>query len=113
MDPTHTTTTIDGIIMLQHMRDAVEVANALDDAGFETEIRHDMIDDYSDACFLAVWRHVDIDTQVLTVIQALQSPVAKAFWKEVEAIIGPFDGILDDVGFGDGAYGRKVSRVRH
>jgi hypothetical protein len=79
---------IDGTVCFQHMRDALAAAIVLTEAGFDTEIDWDAIDDYSDAAFMKVARYADdTDTAV------------KAFWAQVQALVDPFDGDLDDVGF--------------
>jgi hypothetical protein len=98
---------IDGIICFQHMRDAYDAAIALENAGFEIEIQHDeAIDPYSDAAFMSVWRYVDIDADAFEAPpKGYGSPVAiaavDAFWKEVQAIVDPFNGDLDNAGFGE------------
>jgi hypothetical protein len=51
---------------------------------------------HSDAGFMAVWRYVDINAD---------SPNADAvvdrLWEEVQALVEPFDGLLDNFGFGE------------
>jgi hypothetical protein len=71
------------------MRDALDAAIVLDDAGFESEILWEAIDDYSDAGFMKVARNVDCDTD-----SALD-----AFHDQVEALVCPLGGMLDEWGF--------------
>jgi hypothetical protein len=89
---------ISGIITFQHMRDALSAADVLEEAGFDTEILWEAIDDYSDAGFMKVARYADCEAPDDDV---LNNPALDAFWKQVEALIDPFDGLLDEVGFGD------------
>jgi hypothetical protein len=53
---------IDGTVCFQHMRDALNAATMLDDAGFDVEILWERIDDYSDAGFMKVERYAHCDT---------------------------------------------------
>jgi hypothetical protein len=87
-------TTIDGLVTFQHLRDAFDAATALEEHGYEAEIQYEMIDDYSDAGFMAVWRRVGIDAG-----SPNAGAATDAFWKEVQAIVAPFHGWLDCVGF--------------
>jgi hypothetical protein len=92
---------IDGTVCFQHMRDAFDAAIVLAEAGFDTEIDWDAIDDYSDAAFMKVARYADATT----------AAVEDAFWAQVQALVDPFEGDLDDVGFtvmeaGDAISGR-------
>jgi hypothetical protein len=86
---TMTTKQIDGIVCFQHMRDALDAAIALNEAGFDTEILWEAIDDYSDAGFMKVARYADCDTDT----------ALDAFHDQVEALVDPFDGWLDEWGF--------------
>jgi hypothetical protein len=91
---------IEGIICFQHMPDALDAAIALTEAGFETEIDHEMIDLYSNAGFLRVWCYVDG--------MAARAAAEEAFWTQVQAIAEPFDGLLDDAGFSDARAPEKL-----
>jgi hypothetical protein len=90
-----------GIICFQHMRDALNAADVLAEAGFDTEILWEAIDDYSDAGFMKVTRYADtaaLDDDVL------DDPALDAFRDRVDALVGPFDGLLDECGFGDWSF---------
>ena len=95
------TVRIEGIICLQHMRDAFDAAIALDEAGFEAEIIWEAIDDDSDAGFMKVARDVECDADTST-MEGFWSPAAAAamdaFHAQVEALVDPFDGRLDEWG---------------
>jgi Regulator of ribonuclease activity B len=80
---------IDGTVCFQHMRDALDAATVLNDAGFDVEILWERIDDYSDAGFMKVERYAHCDTDA----------AADAFYDQVQALVDPFDGQLDDWGF--------------
>jgi hypothetical protein len=82
-------TRIYGIVCFQHMRDALNAAIALNEAGFDTEILWEAIDDDSDAGFMKVTRNTDCDTDT----------ALDAFHDQVEALVDPFDGWLDEHGF--------------
>ena len=84
------TVRIDGIICFQHMRDALNAAIVLDEAGFEAEIIWEAIDDYSDAGFLKVARNVKCNAE--------EEALVDAFHTHVEALVDPFDGRLDEWG---------------
>ena len=73
------------IVCFQHMRDALDAAVVLEEAGFDTEILWEAIDDESDAGFMKVTRYADttLDT----------------FHAQVEALVDPFDGLPDEHGF--------------
>jgi hypothetical protein len=78
------------------MRDALDAAIVLDDAGFESEILWEAIDDYSDAGFMKVARDVTCEADVTTMAAV---PVLDAFWDQVEALIGPFEGHVEECAF--------------
>jgi hypothetical protein len=79
-----------GMITFQNMNDAVKAMDALEDAGYDLNIRHDLIDDYSGAVFVEAWRHIasDADEWVAT----------SAALDELNDIVDPFRGLADDVG---------------
>jgi hypothetical protein len=51
-----------GMFCFQNMDDAARAMDALEDAGYEFNIRHDAIDVYSAAVFMEAWRYVAPDT---------------------------------------------------
>jgi regulator of ribonuclease activity B len=87
---------IDGVICFQHMREALDAAIALNEAGFEAEILWEAIDDYSDAAFMKVARDVVCDADVTTMAA---HPALDAFHDQVEALVDPFSGWLEEWGF--------------
>jgi hypothetical protein len=46
------------MVIFQTRRDAERAADALDEAGYELNIREDIVDPYSAATFMEAWRHV-------------------------------------------------------
>jgi hypothetical protein len=55
------------------------------------------MDIYSGAAFMRVECEVEVERDA----KAMEAAV-DAFWERVEAIVDPFDGDFDDVGFTDG-----------
>ena len=65
-------------------------SGALEDAGYEFNIRHDAIDVYSAAVFMEAWRYVPPDTN--------EDAASSAVLDELNTIVDPFHGNADDVG---------------
>jgi hypothetical protein len=98
-----------GMLCFQNMDDAARAMDALEDAGYEFNIRHDAIDIYSAAVFMEAWRYVAHDTD--------ESAATSAVLYELTDIVDPFNGVADDVGvFAEGEphdYGTVSIVQRH
>jgi hypothetical protein len=79
-----------GILCFQNMDDAVRAMDSLEDAGYELNIRHDLVDVYSAAVFMEAWRYVASDADDWVAISAIHD--------ELSDIVDPFRGLADDVG---------------
>jgi hypothetical protein len=72
-----------GIVLFPNMADAEKAMDALEDAGYEFNIRNDLV-------FIEAWRYVASDTDELA--QSRQSTMNST------TSVDPFDGLADDVG---------------
>jgi hypothetical protein len=79
-----------GMLCFQNMDDAAKAMDALEDAGYGFNTRHDLVDAYSAAVFVEAWRYVAPDTD--------ESAATSAVHDELTAIVDPFIGTADDVG---------------
>jgi hypothetical protein len=79
-----------GMLCFQNIDDAAKAMDALEDAGYEFNIRHDLVDLYSAAVFMEAWRYVAPDTDEWAAISAVHD--------ELDDIVDPFIGTADDVG---------------
>jgi len=96
-DNTNNMKRIMGIITFQNMDGAQKAMDALEDAGFDLNIRHDCIDDYTGAVFVEAWRYVAANTDKAV------DEASSAILDELNHIVDPFHGLADDVGvFPDG-----------
>jgi hypothetical protein len=88
---------IGGEVYFQHMKDIFDAAVVLEEAGFDTEIIWQDIDDDSDSGSMKVTRYVDTDTAPDNAV--LGHPALKAFYNQVSALVDPFGGELMEWGF--------------
>jgi hypothetical protein len=79
-----------GILIFQNMNDALKAMDVVEDAGYELNIRHDIVDKYSAAVFVEAWCYVASDTDELVAISAIHD--------ELDHLVDPFHGLADDVG---------------
>jgi hypothetical protein len=79
-----------GMLCFQNMDDAARAMDALEDAGYEFNIRHDAVDIYGAAVFVEAWRYVASDTDEWAAISAIHD--------ELDHLVDPFTGLADDVG---------------
>ena len=97
------------MLCFQNMDDAARTMDALEDAGYELNIRHDLVDEYSAAVFMEAWRYVAPDTD--------EQAATSAILDELNDIVDPFTGTADDVGvFAEGEphdYGTVSIVQRH
>jgi hypothetical protein len=97
-----------GMVIFDNMNDAERAMDALEDAGFEFKIRHDMEDGYA-TVFMEAWRHVasDVDDDAAT----------STVMRELCNIVDPLVGLADEVAvFAEGEphdYGTWTFRVMH
>jgi hypothetical protein len=79
-----------GILIFQNMNDALKAMDVVEDAGYELNIHHDLVDVYSAAVFVEAWRYVASDTDEWAAISAIHD--------ELDHLVDPFTGLADDVG---------------
>jgi hypothetical protein len=79
-----------GILIFQNMDDALKAMDVVEDAGYELNIRHDLVDVYCAAVFVEAWRYVASDTDEWAAISAIHD--------ELDHLVDPFTGLADDVG---------------
>jgi hypothetical protein len=79
-----------GIVLFDSMADAERGVDALEAAGYELNIRHDLVDLYSSTVFMEAWRYVAPNTD--------EGAATSAVLDELNDIVDPFRGLADDVG---------------
>jgi hypothetical protein len=83
------------MLIFQSRRDAGRAADALDEAGYESNIREDIVDVYSGATFMEAWRHVAGD----------KCAACAAVLDDLNVIVRPFEGTADEAGvFAEGEH---------
>ena len=83
------------MVIFQTRRDAERAADALDEAGYELNIREDIVDPYSAATFMEAWRHVAGD----------ECAACDAVLDELNVIVHPFGATADEAGvFAEGKH---------
>lgn len=83
------------MVIFQTRRDAERAADALAEAGYELNIREDIVDVYSAATFMEAWRYVAGD----------ECAACAAVLDELNVIVHPFEGIADEAGvFAEGKH---------
>lgn len=83
------------IVIFHTRRDAERATDALDEAGYETNIREDIVDVYSAATFMEAWRYIAGD----------KCAACDAVLDELNAIVRPFRATADDAGvFAEGEH---------
>src|SRR5262249_108361 len=79
-----------GIVLFPNMADAERAMDALEDAGYEFNVRHDLVDLYSSTVFIEAWRYVALETD--------ESAATSAVHDDLNDIGDVFRGLADDVG---------------
>ena len=85
------------MVIFQTRRDAERAADALDEAGYESNFREDIVDEFSAATFMEAWRYVDADAD--------ENAACSLVLDELDAIVDPFGAIADAAGvFAEGEH---------
>ena len=83
------------MLIFQTRRDAERAADALDEDGYELNIREDIVDPYSAATFMEAWRYVAGD----------ECAACDALLDDLNVIVHPFEGTADEAGvFAEGEH---------